>query len=61
MAATTPTSPKPPTSAQIARYQALMGVNERGLSPRALERHKRAWKALEAQLAARGLSLADLA
>jgi hypothetical protein len=37
-----------------------MAVNERGLTPSALERHKRAWKKLAESLAARGCTLADL-
>lgn len=49
-----------PTATQRAKYEALMLVNERGLSPSALERHKRAWKTLEESLAKRGCTLADL-
>lgn len=51
---------KTPTATQRAKYEALMAVNERGLTPSALERHKRAWKKLEAALAARGCTLVDL-
>lgn len=43
-----------------ARGERLMAVNERGLTPSALERHKRAWKKLAESLAARGCTLADL-
>ncbi len=49
-----------PTAAQRATYERLMAVNERGLTPSALERHKRAWKKLAESLAARGCTLADL-
>jgi hypothetical protein len=52
---------KSPTAAQRKRYEDLMGANERGMTPSALERHKRAWKALEQSLTARGLRLTDLA
>lgn len=48
------------TAAQRATYERLMAVNERGLTPSALERHKRAWKKLAESLAARGCTLADL-
>ena len=57
----TTAKPAAPTATQRAKYEALMAVNERGLSPSALERHKRAWKTLAEQLAKRGLTLADLA
>lgn len=62
---TTPTTstptPKAPTAAMVKRYNDLMSVNERGLTPSALERHKRAWKTLAEQCAKRGLTLTDLA
>lgn len=60
MNAATAATAKTPTAAQRATYESLMAVNERGLTPSALERHKRAWKKLEAALAARGCTLVDL-
>lgn len=59
-AATATATVKTPTAAQRAAYERLMAVNERGLTPSALERHKRAWKKLAESLAARGCTLADL-
>lgn len=59
MNAATAATAKTPTAAQRATYERLMAVNERGLTPSALERHKRAWKKLAESLA-RGCTLADL-